>query len=141
MVFDAAVAAQTAFKRAQQTGKLGDDLDRAIEAEESFSNEVGEPASAAYQLLLHIGERHYEATAFQEFLIYLTWQQVVAEPIPIYFQKGLELCDRYLNQGGSGNDMVQVIQIRELRASFLNGLGQGCDENDRDDEDTVKGED
>ena len=141
MVFDAAVAAQTAFKKAQQTGKLGDDLDRAIEAEESFSTEVGETASAAYQLLLQIGERHPEATAFQEFLIYLTWQQVVAEPIPVYFQKGLELCDRYLNQGGSENDRVQVIQIRELRTSFLNGLGQGCDENDHDDEDAVIGED
>ena len=141
MKFDSAIAAHRAFKRAQENGNLGDDLENAIEAEDLFSSELGEAATAAYKLLLEISERHPEAIAFQEFLIYLTWQQVMAVPIPIYFQQGLELCDRYLKKGGVGEDESEVQQIRELRASFLSGLSKGDDEDDFFHEDTVQGED
>jgi hypothetical protein len=85
---------------------------------------------------------HYpEAAFFQEYLIYLTWQQVMAEPIPMYFQRGAELCDRYLKQSGDRHDETQVRQIRELRASFRAGLGLGDSEPEIYDEDTVKGGD
>ena len=141
MKFDPAVAAQISFRRAQQSGELGEDLDRAVQAEETFSAEAGEAARVAYEKLLEIGERHLEATLFQEYLIYLTWQQVMAEPIPIYFQKGAELCDRYLKQGGDRHDETQVRQIRELQASFRAGLGLGDSEPEIYDEDTVKGGD
>ena len=141
MKFEPAVAAQTSFRRAQQAGELGEDLDRAEEAEEIFSAEVGDPAQAAYETLQEIGERHPEAAFFQEYLIYLTWQQVMAEPIPIYFQKGAELSDRYLKQGGDRHDETQVRQIHELRASFRAGLGLGDSEPEIYDEDTVKGGD
>ena len=141
MKFDPAVAAQTSFRRAQQSGELGEDLDRAVEAEEIFSAEAGEPVRAAYETLQEIGERHPEAAFFQEYLIYLTWQQVMAEPIPMYFQKGAELCDRYLKQSGDRHDETQVRQIHELRASFRAGLGLGDSEPEIYDEDTVKGGD
>jgi hypothetical protein len=141
MKFDPAVAAQTSLRRAQQSGELGEDLTRAVETEEIFSAEMGEAAKVAYQTLQKIGERHPEAAFFQEYLIYLTWQQVMAEPIPMYFQKGAELCDRYLKQGGDRHDETQVRQIRELRASFRAGLGLGDSEPELYDEDTVKGGD
>ncbi len=140
MEFDPAIAARRAFIRAQENAHLGDDLESAIEAEELFSSELGEAATAAYTLLLEISERHPESIAFQEFLIYLTWQQVMAVPIPFYFQKGLELCERYLNKEGKvGEEEIQ--QIRELRASFLSGLGHGGEEEDFFHEDTVQGGD
>jgi hypothetical protein len=141
MRFDPAVEAQAAWRRAQQFSELGEDLDTAVKAEETFSAEMGEPAQLAYQTLQEIGEKHPEAAAFHEFLIYLTWQQVMAEPVPIYFQRGAALCDRYLNRHRSIADERQIRQVLELRASFQGGLGLVKDQPEMYDEDTVKGGD
>ena len=65
----------------------------------------------------------------------------MAVPIPFYFQKGIELCDLYLNKERVGGDDIEVKQIRELRASFLSGLGQEGEEDDFFHEDTVQGGD
>src|SRR5579883_1083010 len=76
MRFDPAIAAHRAFKSAVESGQLGDDLEAVCDAESTFSSTAGDEARTAYRLLQEIGERHRDATAFQEFLIYITWQQV-----------------------------------------------------------------
>jgi hypothetical protein len=141
MQFDPAVEAHAAFRRVQQTGDLGDDLDRALKAEETFSTETGESAKEAYRTLLEIGKRHPTSISFQEFLIYLTWQQVMAEPIPLYFDQGAKLCERYLSQLGEGVDSKQIRQVRELKASFQGGLGLIKEHPELYEEDTIKGGD
>ncbi len=142
MNFDTAVAAQEAFKRAQSAGKLGEDLDPAIEAEERFGSSTGQDSTDAYEALLKIGERHFEATAFLEFLIYTTWNYVIELPSPDRFKKGLELCNRYLKEAVGKTDKTRIAQIRELRHSFLNGLGQADDEGMEEyDEDAFAGGD
>jgi hypothetical protein len=126
MQFDPAIAAQRSFDQAKSRGELGKDLDDVVEAEATFSSEAGDTARSAYMTLQAIGERHPHARAFQEFLIYITWQQVTEETAPAHFKKGLELSDRYLNglsASLSDDEQVQVRQIRELRASFRAGLG------------------
>ncbi len=128
MKFDTAVAAQEAFKRAQSSGELGEDLDHAIEAEERFGSSTGPESTQAYEALLKIGENLSGATAFLEFLIYTTWNYVLEFPSPDRFKKGLELCNRYLKEAASKPDKTRLTQIRELRHSFLNGLGQTDDE-------------
>jgi len=138
--FDPAIAGRLSFKRAQDLGELGHDLEKARAAEETFSESSGTDAKAAYRTLLEIGERHQEAVSFQEFLIYSTWQQVTEETIPAHFQRGAELCDRYLARLGSGHDEIQAAQISDLRRSFRAGLGLGDEEEDYD-EDTLKGGD
>ncbi|MGH7233498.1 MAG: hypothetical protein ACREJU_19370 [Nitrospiraceae bacterium] len=140
MQFDPSIAAQESFARAQETGELGDDMEAAREAEEVFSSSAGQEAKTAYQRLQRLGERHPNAKALQEFLIYITWQQVTEETIPIHFQKGLELCDRYLGRWKDDGNL-HAGQIRELRASFRAGLGQDDDEDDEFDQDTFKGGD
>jgi hypothetical protein len=139
--FDPAIAAQASFKRAQDAGELGPDLQQARDEEEVFSGTAGSVAKAAYLQLQEIGERHPHATSFQEFLIYITWQQVTEETIPANFQRGAELCDRYLNRLGSAHDEIQAEQIRELRRSFRAGLGHDEDDEAEYDEDTLKGGD
>lgn len=128
MKFDTAVAAQAAFKRAQSAGELGEDLDPAIEAEERFASSAGQESTEAYEALLKIGEMHPTATAFLEFLIYTTWNYVIELPSPERFKRGLDLCNRHLKEAVNKADPTQVKQIRELRHSFLNGLGQTDDE-------------
>jgi hypothetical protein len=126
MQFDPAIAAQRSFKQAKGTGELGEDLDAVVEAEAIFSSETGDAARSAYMTLQKIGERYPHARAFQEFLIYITWQQVTDETIPANFRKGLELSDRYLNGLPASlpdDEQLRVGQIRELRASFRAGLG------------------
>ena len=139
--FDPAIAAQGSFTRAQDSGELGDDLEQAREAEAIFSASAGREARAAYFSLQEIGERHPDAVAFQEFLIYITWQQVTEETIPAHFQRGAELCDRYLSRLARGHDEVQAEQIRALRRSFRAGLGQCEDDEAEYDADTPKGGD
>ena len=142
MNFDTAVAAQEAFKRAQLAGELGDDLDSAIEAEERFASSTGQESTEAYEALLKIGERHSKATAFLEFLIYTTWNYVIELPSPDRFKKGLELCNRYLKEAGTKTDKTELKQVRELRHSFLNGLGRTEDEGMEEyDEDAFAGGD
>ena len=140
MQFDPAIAAQRSFQRAQDTGELGGDCEAVLEAEATFSATAGSEATAGYLTLQEIGERHPEAAAFQEFLIYITWQQVVEETIPAHFLKGVELCDRYLQRWGR-EDWPEVEQVRELRTSFRAGLGLKDDEADEYEQDTFKGGD
>lgn len=142
MKFDTAVAAQEAFKRAQSAGELDEDLDPAIEADERFASSTGQDSTEAYEALLKIGERHSEATAFLEFLIYTTWNYVIELPSPDRFKKGLELCNRYLKEAINKTDKTQLKQVRELRHSFLNGLGRTNDEGTEEyDEDAFAGGD
>ena len=141
MQFDPAIAAQASFMRAQNSRELGPDLEQAREAEAIFSASAGREATAAYYTLLDLGGRHPDAIAFQEFLIYITWQQVAEETIPAHFQKGAALCDRYLSRLTRGYDTLQAEQIRELRRSFRGGLGLREDEEPAYDEDTFKGGD
>jgi hypothetical protein len=139
--FDPAIAARLSFKHAQELGELGQDLENARAAEAIFSESAGSEAKAAYRTLLEIAERHPDAVAFQEFLIYSTWQQVTEETIPAHFQRGAELCDRYLSRLKSGYDETQAEQISDLRRSFRAGLGLGDEEEEDYDEDTLKGGD
>ena len=140
MQFDPAIAAQASFARAQASGELGDDLAQAQEAEAIFSGSAGREARDAYFTLQALGTRHPDAVALQEFLIYITWQQVTEETIPAHFQKGAELCDRYLGQLAQP-DEIQADQIRELRRSFRAGLGISDDDEADYDADTPKGGD
>jgi len=139
--FDPAIAALLSFKRAQASGELGLDLERAIAAEAIFSESAGSEAKTAYFTLQEIGQRHPDAMALQEFLIYITWQQVTEDTIPAHFQRGADLCDRYLSRLGGDHDIMQAEQIRELRRSFRAGLGQDEDDEAGYDEDTLKGGD
>jgi hypothetical protein len=142
MKFDTAVAAQEAFKRAQSAGELGEDLDPAIEAEERFGSSAGQDSTEAYEALLKISERRSEATTFLEFLIYTTWNYVIELPSPDRFKKGLELCNRYLKEAASKTDKTELKHVRELRHSFLNGLGRTEDEGMEEyDEDAFAGGD
>ncbi|TAL11675.1 MAG: hypothetical protein EPO02_04055 [Nitrospirae bacterium] len=142
MQFDPAIAAQASFARARTAGELGPDLERAEAAEEIFSAGAGREARDAYFALVALGEQRPDAVAFQEFLIYITWQQVTEETIPAHFQRGLELCDRYLGRLAPGHDATQAGQIRELRRSYRAGLGLQDEEDALDyDADRLKGGD
>ena len=118
------------LSRAIASGELGADREQVLETEAIFSSEAGDTARAAYLSLQEIGERHPGARAFQEFLIYITWQQATEETIPVYFRTGLALCNRYL-LGAAGPVKTaepDVGQVRELRASFRRGLGLDADD-------------
>ena len=141
MQFDPAIAAQASFTRARDSGELGLDLEQAREAEAIFSGSAGREARDAYFTLQALGARHPDVVAFQEFLIYITWQQVTEETIAAHFQRGLELCDRYLSRLARGHDDMQAEQIRELRRSFRAGLGQSEDDEAGYDDDTPQGGD
>lgn len=123
MRFDPALEAQAAFKEAGRAGELGDEWEQAVEAEEVFSSCVGPEARAAYDTLQRIGARHPDAPAFQEFLIFITWQQAAEETIALHFKTGVELCDRYLERLASRDGAGRASQVREIRASFRAGLG------------------
>ena len=124
MHFDPAIAARQALRRAEESGELGDWLDEILEEEEAFSSDAGQEAKRAYERLQQLGERLPEARTFQEFLIYITWQQVTEETIPRHFQKGLELCDRFLAKfQGDLQESVILNQIIDIRNSFRGGLG------------------
>ena len=94
--FDPAIAARTAFQLAQTRNELGADGASAAEWEAAFSASAGADATQAYRRLLTLGARYPTARAFQEFLIYSTWQQAAEDPIAEHFQQGLKLCDRFL---------------------------------------------
>lgn len=120
--FDPAIAAHTAFQLAQARKELGADGVVAAEWEAAFSASAGDEAVQAYRRLLVLGERYPAACAFQEFLIYSTWQQAAEDPIAEHFQQGLKLCDRFL-AGAEHADRRSLTQVCALRTSFLNGLG------------------
>lgn len=125
MNFDPAIAAQVAFKQALESGLLGQDEASAVAAEEVFSASAGSEAKAAYATLQELGRSHPDAQAFQEFLIYITWQQVTEETIPLHFRRGLDLCNHYLARfcRAVEPDDMGPRQVQALRESFRGGLG------------------
>lgn len=122
--FDSAIEAQAAFRLAQTRSELGPDGESARELEAEFSENAGEEATQAYRGLLTLGERHPEACAFQEFLIYSTWQQATENPIAEHFHRGRDLCARFLAQATGSGIEKNLARIRSLRTSFLNALGE-----------------
>ncbi len=125
MNFDPAIAAQQAFHRAQEADELGEWADQIAENEDTFSSDAGPEAKQAYERLQKIGEQLPHAQGFQEFLIYITWQQVTEDTIPRHFQKGLELCNQFLNQfGKSLEGSGTANQVMNIQESFRGGLGK-----------------
>lgn len=142
MNFDPAIAAQKALHRAQENGELGDLEEEITETEETFSSDAGAEAKQAYERLQEIGDQLPESQGFQEFLIYITWQQVTEETIPRHFQRGLHLCDQFLKRyGESGKGSVTVEQIINIRESYLGGLGKQDSLMPEYDEDAFEGGD
>ena len=123
MNFDPAIEAQLAFRRAQAAQELGSDWDLAEELEACFSSSAGAEASQAYHQLLSLGEQYQAASAFQEFLIYITWQQVTEQTIAAHFERGTQLCDRFLSRRHAGLSAQTLSQVQALHLSFRQGLG------------------
>ena len=125
MNFDPAIAAQQALQRAYTADELGEFEEDIVEAEEIFSSDAGSDAKQAYERLQTLGEHLPQAQGFQEFLIYITWQQVTEETIPKHFQTGLRLCDQFLHRfGASLTGSTSMRQIQDIRKSFQAGLGK-----------------
>jgi hypothetical protein len=120
MQFDAALAAQETFRRAE--AELGSDWDIAVELESTFSSHAGTTAREAYESLLALAIRYPNAYSFQAFCIFITWQQVTEETIAHHFQTGLRLCEKFL-LSPDGKPQADVEQITELYGSFRDGLG------------------
>jgi len=124
MQFDPAIVALQALHHAEEQGELGDFQPIISEAEETFSSDQGPAAKQAYEHLQQLGERLPDAQRFQEFLIHITWQQVTEEPIPKHFQKGFELCNRFLDRFGAAIEGTESYhRILAIRQSFKSGLG------------------
>ncbi len=124
MNFDPAIAAQQALHQAEQQGELGDLESMVLEAEETFSTDQGTEAKQAYHTLQGFGEQLPEAKHFQEFLIYITWQQITEGPLPHYFQSGLSLCTNFLGRFGREiQGTATHRQILAIQESFQKGLG------------------
>ncbi|RMH08175.1 MAG: hypothetical protein D6704_03485 [Nitrospirae bacterium] len=124
MFFDPAIAAQQALHRAEEQGELGPFHKEIVEAEEIFSCDESSEATQAFERLHHFGEQLPHARAFQEFLIYLTWQQVMAQPLPHHLQKGWDLCNRFLKRFGPQLEGSQALQqVLAMRESFRKGIG------------------
>ena len=124
MNFDPAIAARQALQRAEEDGELGELEDDILETEETFSSVQGPDATQAYQALQQYGEGLPEARFFQEFLIYITWQQVTEGPLPKFFQKGLKLSDQFLER--FSKDIINTPShdhVLAIRQSFQAGLG------------------
>ncbi len=137
MNFDPAIVAQEALARAYADDSLGDAQPDVEEAEETFSSETGPEAKRAYETLLAIGETVPQAQAFQEFLIFITWQQVTEETIPRHFHRGVQLTEQFLSRFGSRIRGTEVWErVVAIRQSFKRGLGDRSesiqDEYDRD---------
>ena len=124
MNFDPAIAAQQALQHAEEQGELGTLESDIFEAEEIFSTDQGPEAKRAFDTLQKLGAQLPQAQHFQEFLIYITWQQVTEGPLARYFQHGLELCDRFLDRFGKEIENTTTHQqILAIRESFQGGLG------------------
>ena len=143
MNFDPALEAQIAFQRCRARAELGTRWEEAEELEATFSASTGPEASQAYRQLVTLGQAYPQASAYQEFLVYITWQQVTEQTVPEYFQAGARLCDQFLALTGSGATDQSREQVHTLRRSFREGLGLS-DEDDLEVEfrrDTLKGGD
>lgn len=124
MNFDPAIAAQQALQHAEEQGELGPLESDIFEAEEIFSTDQGPEAKRAFDTLQKLGAQLPQAQHVQEFLIYITWQQVTEGPLARYFQHGLELCDRFLDRFGKEVENTTTHQqILAIRESFQGGLG------------------
>ena len=120
MQFDAALAAQDTFRRAET--ELVSDWNTAVELEGTFSSNAGATAREAYEALLALGARYPQAYSFQAFCIFITWQQVTEETIAHHFQTGIRLCETFL-ASPDGKRRTDLEQITELYGSFRDGLG------------------
>jgi hypothetical protein len=120
MQFDAALAAQETFRRAET--ELGADWDTAVELEDTFSSNAGATAREAYEGLLALARRYPMAHSFQAFCIYITWQQVTEETIAHHFQTGMKLSETYL-AAPDGKNLRDLAYVMELYESFRAGLG------------------
>ncbi len=124
MNFDPAIAAQEALRRAKEAGELGDLEADILEAEETFSTDQGPAAKKAFHTLQDLGMKLPQARYLQEFLIYITWQQVTEGPLAQYFQLGLRLCNQFLQQFGKDIEGTATQQqILAIQESFRGGLG------------------
>jgi len=124
MNFDPAIAAHQALQQAEHQRELGDLESEILEAEEIFSTDQGEEAKQAYETLQQFGKKLPQAKWFQEFLIYITWQQVTEGPLTRYFQHGLDASNRFLEQFENEIEGTPSHQhILALRKSFQGGLG------------------
>lgn len=129
MNFDPAISAQQALQKAEEHGELKALTEDILEAEEVFSTDQGQEAKAAYKSLHKFGETLPQARYFQEFLIFIIWQQVTEGPLARYFQQGLDACDRFLEQFEKEIEGTPTRQhIEDLRKSFLGGLGIETDD-------------
>jgi hypothetical protein len=120
MQFDAALAAQDTFRRAEV--ELGSDWETAVELEDTFSSNAGSTAREAYEGLLTLSTRYPNAHSFQAFCIFITWQQATEETIAHHFQTGIKLCEAYL-VSREAKDQRDIDYIQELYGSFRDGLG------------------
>jgi hypothetical protein len=118
--FDAALAAQETFRRAE--AELGSDWDTAVELEDTFSSNAGSTAREAYEGLLALATRYPNAHSFQAFCIFITWQQVTEETLAHHFQEGVRLCEAYL-VSREAKDQRDIDYVTELYESFRAGLG------------------
>lgn len=142
MHFDPALSAQEAFARSGVDNELGSDRDGAAELEEIFSSNAGATARNAYDQLLALAARYPDASAFQAFCIYITWQQVTEETISSHFRTGVRLCEAYLGTR-EGKPATDIERISELYGSFRDGLGLREEDETQQEfrRDTVKGGD
>jgi hypothetical protein len=140
MNFDPAIVAWQVFQRVQVSTDLGGDLAAAIAAQERFSSGAGDEASEAYRELVAIGERHPEAAAFGEFLVYTTWSHLMDETVEEHFRRGLALC-RTLLQRESDPAPERLARLRAMERSFLAGLGEKAEDLLDYEADTLKGGD
>jgi len=120
MQFDAALAAQDTFQRAET--ELDSDWETAVELEAIFSTNAGSTAREAYKGLLALATNHPKAYSYQAFCIFITWQQVTEETIAHHFQTGMRLCEAYL-VSPEAKDQRDIAYITELYGSFRDGLG------------------
>ncbi len=142
MHFDPAIAALQAFQRAEKQKEFGEYEEEILLAESTFSSDAGPEAKAAYHTLQELGEKLPDSRIFQEFLIFITWQQVTEETIPRHFQKGVALCEQYLKRFGKIVESPETQdQIRSIYASFKAGLGQTDNPVPEYDEDAFQGGD
>lgn len=124
MNFDPAIAALHALQHAEEQGELGDLESDILEAEAIFSTDQGPQAKRAFDTLQELGTQLPQARHLQEFLIYITWQQVTECPLPRYFQLGLDLCDQFLDRFGKQIEGTSSHQhVNAIRESFQGGLG------------------
>ena len=120
MQFDAALAAQETFRRAES--ELGSDWDTAVNSKTRFppmpDRRRGRPMRAC-SLSPSATPR---PIPFKPSVSYITWQQVTEETIAHHFQTGLRLCETFL-ASPDGKHQADVEQITELYGSFRDGLG------------------